>query len=133
MGGRRLAELAGRCKLGCRLKDPRHDHGQRQLCQPLWRASQQLIELKLPRHAQDGGHMAVGQRALDLSLPLPQAANLAFQQPAQRLNLGVRPVCEVGERARFDFAAVAIAFAQQHGRWRRAVWNPGHVHAIGMP
>ena len=76
--------------------------------------------------------MAVRQRALDPKLVRRDDGRLALQHPAKRLDLGVRPIREIGERARLHLAAVAIALAQQNGRRGGAVGDPCHVHEIRM-
>ena len=128
-----FAQLTRRCQLGRGLDDPRHDHGQRQLREPWRETPQELVEAELLRHAQHGGHMAMRQRALDPKLLLGYDGRLALQHPAERVYLGVRPIGEIGERARLHLAAVAIALAQQNGRRGGAVGHPCHVHEIRMP
>jgi hypothetical protein len=76
--------------------------------------------------------MSVRQRALDPKHVRRDNGRLAFQRPAKRLYLGVRPIAEIGERARLHFAAIAIALAKQNGGWGGAVGHPCHVHEIRM-
>jgi hypothetical protein len=129
----RLAQLPSRRELGRRLDHPRHDHSQRKLRKPRWRARQKLVETELFGHAEHGGHVTVRKRALDPKRVPRDKGRLAFQHAAKRLYLGVRPTREIGERARLHLAAVAIALAQQNGGRGGSVGNPCHVHEVGMP
>jgi hypothetical protein len=129
MGGGGFAELAGGGELGGRLDDACDDHGERQPGQPHRPAWQQPVEAELARHAEHGGDMTVRQGALDADLVGGGGeAGVAFQHPAQRLDLGVRPVGQVGEGAGLDLVAVTVALAQQHGGWRGAVGHAGDIH-----
>jgi hypothetical protein len=42
---------------------------------------------------------------------------LTAEDTAQRFELGGGPMCEVGQRARFDLAVLTVTFAQEDG-WR---------------
>jgi hypothetical protein len=65
--------------------------------------------------AEDCGHVSVRQAAQDAQTILAHRGDrLIAQHPAQRLDLRRRPIRYIGERALLDFAAVAIAFAQQN-------------------
>lgn len=73
--------------------------------------------------------MAVRQRAGDLeALGTERHEGLAGEHPAQAVDLRLQPVGEVGERARLDLAALAIALTQQDGRRRIAVRDARDVH-----
>lgn len=79
------------------------------------------MEAELSRHAQNGSHMAVRQRALDPKRVPGYDGRLALQYPAERLHLGVRPMREIGKRAR-DRLGLMFAFDARLG---------GHV--VGHP
>ena len=73
------------------------------------------------RSPEHGGDVAMRQRTGDLgALGGERNTNLSGEHPAQALDLGLRPIGDVGERARLDLAALAIAFAQQDGGRRIA-------------
>ena len=129
VGGGRLAELARRRQLGGRRDDPRHDHGQDQLGPPFRPLRQGLVEPEPTRRPERGGDVAVRQRARDLEARGgARRQGLAGERPAQAVDLRLRPVRDVGERARPDLAALAIALAQQDGRRRIAVRDSRDVH-----
>jgi hypothetical protein len=129
VGGGRLAELARGRELGGRLDDPRHDHGHDQLGPALRSVRQHLVEPEPAHRPEHGGDVAMRQRTGDLeALGGERHKNLSGEHPAQTLDLGLRPIGDVGERARLDLAALAIAFAQQDGGRRIAVGNARDVH-----
>ena len=129
VGGGRLAELARGRELGGRLDDPRHDHGEDQLGPALRPLRQHLVEPEPAHRPEHGGDMAVRQRAGDLeALGGERHEGLPGQHPAQALDLRLRPVGDVGERARLDLAALAIALAQQDGGRRNRGWDARDVH-----
>src|SRR5574338_1416457 len=53
---------------------------------------------------------------------------LATEYPPQRLHLGVRPVRQIGDRARLDLATLAVALPQKHRRRRGAVRHARDIH-----
>ena len=129
VGGRRLAELARRRQLGGRLDDPRHDHGEDQLGPPLRPLRQGLVEPEPAHNPEHRGDVAVRQRPGDLeALGGERQQGLAREHPAQAVDLRLRPMGDVGERARLDLAAHSIALAQQDGRRRIAVRDSRNVH-----
>ena len=129
VGGGRLAELARGRELGGRLDDPRHDHGQDQLGPALRSVRQHLVEPEPAHRPEHGGDVAVRQRAGDLeALGAERHEGLPGQHPAQAVDLRLRPIGDVGERARLDLAALAIALAQQDGGRRIAVRDARDVH-----
>src|SRR5271166_3502678 len=67
-------------------------------------------------------------RGRSRSARLRAAAGLAGEHPAQAVDLRLRPIGDVGERARLDLAALAIALAQEHGGRRITVWDARDVH-----
>ena len=105
VGGGRLAELAGGGELGGRLDDPRHDHGEDQPGPALRPLRQDPVEPEPAHRSERGGDMAVRQRASDLeALGRDRRESLPGQHPTQAVDLGLRPVGEVGEGARPDLA-----------------------------
>ena len=95
-------------------------------------AGEHTVESKLPQLADHCGHVAMRSGAYDLEGVLEINAGggvLSSQDLAKRVQLGARPMGEVGERACLDVCALAVAFAQQGG-WRRgAIGDIGNVHA----
>ncbi len=129
VGGGRLAELARGRELGGRLDDPRHDHGEDQLGPPLRPLRQHLVEPEPAHRPEHRGDMAVRQRAGDLeALGFERHKSLPSEHPSKALDLGLRPVRDVGEGARLDLAPLAIALAQEDGGRRIAVWDARDVH-----
>ena len=98
MRRRRRAELARGGQLGGRLDHAGDDHRQCQLGQPAWPARQQAVKTELARHAEHRGDMTVWQRALDLKAIRGSRHRLLFQNPGQRLDLGLGPARQVGQR-----------------------------------
>ena len=129
VGGGRLAELARGGELGGRLDDPRHDHRQDQLGRTVRPLRQHLVEPEPAHRPERRGDMAVPQRAGDLeALFADRHEGLAGQHPAQALDLRLRPIGDIGQRARLDLAALAIALAQQDGGARITVRDARDVH-----
>jgi hypothetical protein len=124
----RLAELARRRQLGRRLDHPRHDQRQRQLGQSVGPARQEPIEAELAGHAEHGRDMTVRQGPLDQELVRRHGERCALERQAQRLDLGLGPARQVGERARPHLVAVAKALAQEDRRRRAAVRHARDVH-----
>ena len=100
VGGGRLAQAARGGELGGRLDDPRHDHGEDQLGPALRPLRQHLVKPEPAHCPESGGDMTVRQRAGD-----PEALfadwneGLPGQHPAQAVDLGLRPIGDVGQRS----------------------------------
>src|SRR5262249_35335063 len=96
---------------------------------PLRSVRQDLVEPEPAHRPERGGDMAVRQRAGDReALFAERNEPLPGQHPPQALDLGLRPIGDVGERARLNLALFAIALTKQHGRRRIAVREARHVH-----
>ena len=108
---RHRAELARGDQFGGRLDHAGNDHRQCQLREPAWPARQQVVKTELARHAEHRGDMTVWQRALDLKAIRGSRHGLVFQNPGQRLDLGLGPARQVGQRTGLDPVADAIALA----------------------
>jgi len=109
----RLAELARGRELGRRLEHTGHHQRQRQRRQPLGPARHQAVETELPGEAEHRGDMTVRQGPLDCQLAARRHHGFALEHPAQRLDLGLGPAREIGQRAGPDLATGAVALAQQ--------------------
>jgi hypothetical protein len=76
------------------------------------------VEPELAQHAERGRDMAVGQATHELEVRARLVRRiLVAQQPAQRFDLAVRPMRDVGQRALPDLAVLAISLPQQKSRW----------------
>ena len=129
VGGGRLAELARGRQLGGRFDDPGDDHGEDQPGPALRSVRQRLVEPEPAQRPERGGDMAMRQRAGDLeALGSERHEGLVGEYPAQAVDLRLRPVGEVGERAGLDLAFLAIALAQEDGGRRIAVGDARDVH-----
>src|SRR3972149_1503406 len=79
--------------------------------------------------------MPVWQASLDLELAGARAPNrqrrhgLIRQDTAQTLDLGRRPVRQIGQRSRRDLLAFTMTLPQQNRRRGRPIGNRGNVHA----
>ncbi len=81
--------------------------------------AEQLRQAEGAGDPEDGGDMAVRQRALDRQRLLGLGhGDTAAQQRAQPLDELLRPTAEVGERALLDLAPLAITLTQQDGGTR---------------
>ena len=128
MRSRGLAQLPRRRQLRRRLNHAGDDQRQGQLGKPLRPARQQPVETHVAHQAEHRGNVTMRQRPLDLTPIRRREKRLAAQHPPERLDLGIRPVREVGERAALDLAALAPVLAQEHGGRRRAVRHARDVH-----
>jgi len=91
-------------------------------------ARQHPLEPEPAPGAQRRRHVPVRQAAQHPQRPIGQRRGLVAQHPAQGLDLGRRPLRQVGQRALADLVAVAEALAQQDGRRRVAVRDAFDVH-----
>ena len=118
-GGRgRGVELPRGGQLGGGIDDAGEDHRQDQRGQAGGRLTggQQAIEADLASDAQHRGDVSVRQAAQHRQ-PLGGAAqHLVAQHPAQPLDLGERPVRQIGQGSALDLAVLSVAFPQQVGR-----------------
>ena len=128
MDGRLGAQLPSCCELGRGLDHSRNDEGQGELGKPLRLARQKAIKPELVSHAKDGGHMAMRRRALNLDTVSRRNQLLILEEAPQSIDLGVRPMREIGERARLHLVALAIAFPQEDRRRRIAIRDASDEH-----
>lgn len=120
---------------GRRLRGRRHNavdqHGDHQLAAAIAGATQHAVQSDPAQRAQHGRYGAVRQAAAhDDRLSIGGDRCAAFQQRAQTFDELGRPIGQIGEGAFFDLAGVAIAFAQQDGRRRRAVGDRFDIHGL---
>ena len=100
----------------CERRDqPRNDQRQDEVTLALC-AGDKTVELDAACDGKRGGGMTVGQRADDFEALADGRQFVAAQKRPQRLDLVLRPIAEIGERAVLDPLAVAIALARQDGR-----------------
>src|SRR5215470_8739944 len=114
-------EQSSRRRLGARVDEAGDNHGHAQLHLTLGlppTLRQQAIKPDLVKLSQGRCNVAMGQTALhDQSVWAVGSDSLTAQHTAQRFNLVLAPVRQIGERSPLDFAAVAIALPQ-HNRGR---------------
>ena len=130
--GRRIQRPGGG-ELGRGVEESRHDQRQGQPPPALRAARQQPLQPDLPRRPQRRQHVPVGQRTHDLQPRARRHQRLAAQHRPQRLDLGGRPLAQIGERAVPDLGAVAKALPQQDRGRRTTVRHDGDVHAQIRP
>ena len=107
------------------------EHGQQHRSQLLGRTGKPLLGPTGARRAEHGGHVAVGQAALDGHERVDRLhGHAALEQEAKVLDQLRIPVGQVGQGALDDLAAFAIALAQQHGGWGVAVGDGLDVHTL---
>lgn len=125
--GRRLPEPRG-AELGAVMEQPVDDHGQDEI--PLAGAlgRDQGLQSEFSDRPQDGIDMAMREAANRREEVAGTDERLVAQQPAQGINLVLRPVGEVGQGAFADLLALAPAFAEQDGGRGGAVGNGFDVH-----
>src|SRR5450631_1113292 len=121
-------------ELGGRIEQPHHHQGgdERHHARSLSLAlRQQIVKAELAQHAERGRDMAVGQATHELEVRARLVRRiLVAQQPAQRFDLAIRPMRDVGQRALLDLAVLAISLPQQKSRWRCPIRNPINVHDL---
>jgi hypothetical protein len=83
----------------------------------------------LASDAQHRGDVSVRQAAQHRQSVSGAAQHLVAQHPAQPLDLGERPVREVGQGPALDLAVLSVAFPQQIGRRRIPVRHQCDIHA----
>ena len=74
--------------------------------------------------------MAVWQAADDLKGVFRRHQEIAAEYTPQGVELGRRPISQIGQGPGFDLPALAVAFAQQDRRWRGAIGNGCDIHAF---
>ena len=80
--------------------------------------------------------MAMREAADNLKGVFRRHQELATEYTSQGVELGWRPIREIGQGPGFDLPALAVAFAQQDRRWRGAIGNGCDIHAFlltGLP
>jgi hypothetical protein len=90
----------------------------------------QAVELQTVQSAEDGGHVAVGAGADDVE-GLRQRdtdGSSAFQDGAECVDFGKRPMGDVGEGTVEDLAVETEGFTEEDGGRGVAVGYSGNVH-----
>jgi hypothetical protein len=67
--------------------------------------------------AEDCGDIAMGKAADNLQGVVRGYQRIAAEHPPQGVELGGRPMCEIGQSPGFDLSVLSVAFAQQDRRW----------------
>ena len=119
-------------EFGGRLDDARHDHGDDEVALPAGGRIEDGIQLQVVQATEDCGGMAVRPGAGDAET-IRQRGGGGSQRTgegeAEGFNLTSAEMSDVGEGAGFDFAVLAIGFAEEDGGRGVAVGDGGHVHA----
>jgi hypothetical protein len=108
-----------------------HDHGHDQIEFAAGMFVDESVELQLAEGAEDRGNVAMRTGADDVESSRKRRADGsgAFQDGAESLDLGGRPMREVGEGAVLDLAVAAKGLAEEDSGRGVAVGDVGDVHA----
>ena len=117
MAGRGGVEHARGGEFGGGVEQPGDDQCENEIALASRRAArEQVIKADPTRGGQRGEDMAVRQGAADFEAALAGRDEfVAAQRGAQRLDFLVRPGGEIGQRAGFDLAVLAVALAEEDG------------------
>lgn len=115
-GGGFGGQGAGGGELGSRGENAGDDEGANEIAAWGAGAIQEAVEAEPAQEAEGGGGMAVGPSALQLEGGRERDEGLAFEDAAEEIDLGGRPMGEVGEGLFNDFAALAGGGAEEDGR-----------------
>ena len=74
--------------------------------------------------------MAMREAADNLKGVFRRHQEIATEYTPQGVELGRRPIREIGQGPGFDLPALAVAFAQQDRRGRGAIGNGCDIHAF---
>jgi len=121
-------EAASGCEFGGGLKDTGDDHGGHQIALGARGAGKDGFETEATQSAERGGDMTVGGGALNLESVRGGDEGIAFEDPAESIDLSGRPSGEVGESAFDDLAEEAGRLAEKDGGRGVAVGDRFHVH-----
>jgi hypothetical protein len=108
-----------------------HDHGHDQIEFAAGMLVDESVELQLVEGAEDRGHVAMRTGADDVESLRKRRADGsgAFQDAAESIDLGGRPMREVGEGAVADLAVETKGLAEEDSGRGVAVGDVGDVHA----
>jgi hypothetical protein len=123
---------AGGSQLGSRRDDAGTDHSDDEIALPARCRVEEGIQVEVAQATEDGGDMAVRQGAGDaegIGQRRRGGSRRTSQGRAESFNLLGGEMSEIGKGARFDFAVLAIGFAEEDGGWRLSVGYGGDVHA----
>src|SRR5580704_17779436 len=123
-------KAAGGSQLGSRLDDAGNDHSDEEIALTAGSRVEDGIQFQVAQATEDGGDMAVRQGAGDaegLGQRRCGGRWIASQGRAEGINLLGGEMSEIGEGARFDFAVLAIGFAEENGGRGLAIGYGGDV------
>jgi len=89
---------------------------------------EEALQAQASQSAEDGGDMAVRQRASEMERFAGRDEGFSLQDAAEQIDLGRGPVGEIGEGAFASAAAFAPTLAEQDGGRGVAVGDGLHVH-----
>ena len=111
-----------------------NDHGNDQVPVAVAARTEHAIQADLPQRAEDGGNMAVRERALDREdRLLGRQDRAALEQRLEALDEFGRPIGEIEDGAFLDLAVIAIRFTQQDGGQRVSIGHGFDVHGLTLP
>jgi hypothetical protein len=118
-------------EFGSRFENAGNDHGHDQIELAAGMFVDEGVEVQTVQGTEDGGHVAMGAGADDVEGLRQRGAegSRAFQDGAECVDFGRRPMGDVGEGAVEDLAVEAEGFAEEDGRRGVAVGYGGDVHA----
>jgi hypothetical protein len=116
-------------QLGAGRDQTLRDHGHDQVALARGLGGNQAVQIELSNGAEDGLHVAVGDRVLDREGVLGADERFATEQALEGLDLVFGPVCEVSQGTGLDLAVQAVALTQEDGWGGATVGDRGDVHA----
>jgi hypothetical protein len=118
-------------EFGSWLENTGDDHGDDGIALPAGMLVDELVELQTVQGAKDSGDVAVRARADDVEGLRKRGAqgSGAFQNGAEGVELGRRPIREIGEGAVADLAVETEGLAEEDGGRGVAIGDSGDVHA----
>jgi hypothetical protein len=116
-GGGRQRPGGGGLRRG--IEDAADEQGENKVAAAMAIRAKDTVQANPAGGAESGGDVPVGERADDSEgVALSRDDGAAFEHAAQAFDVRGGPAREVAQRAFTDFAAFAIALAQEDG-WRR--------------
>jgi len=117
-------------QFGGRIKDASDNHGDDEIAFATGMRVEEGFQLELAQGAEDGGDVTVRKRADDVEGIWGKRADegVAFEDLAERFDLGGGPVGQVGEGAVVDLTPLAKGLTKEDGGRGVAIGYGGYVH-----
>lgn len=119
-------------KFGSWIEDAGDDHGEDEIAVAGGKRVEDGIELEVAQTAEDGGSVTMRQGAGDEEGIGPRGGanrERAGQGGAEGMDLLLGEMGEIGQGTSFNFAVLAVGFAEEEGGRGVAVGDGGDVHA----